>query len=321
MILTILQEDGPTPIKIDASGVIRALTFTVDGKYLVVGHDKEVGAWRVEDRKRVARMAMPNYVNSVAASKSGKWIVAGTSKELFVLDAQTYQLFFKHEEGNLVNAVHFSPDSTRLIAGTDNKTAIVWDFATGKQVLTLHHENAVNAAKYVPQGDRIATATRNLVQVWDSSNGRLLVKINVRAIPYYNTGLLWSNDHLFVVSDGKINQFDAYTGSKVSEWPVADTNGYSCIALPKHGELITYSTKRAITFWDTSTHNKLDLIQHHQDIRSIAHSPDDRFLAFGGADKKITIRSLPDITVSAEARRVYGVSDQRSLLSRTLVAP
>ena len=99
------------PIKIDASGVIQALTFTADGEYLVGGHDKEVRMWRVEDKKQVARIATPNYVNSVTASKNGKWIAAGTYKELFVWDAQMYKPFFKHEEGNFVNAVDFLPDS------------------------------------------------------------------------------------------------------------------------------------------------------------------------------------------------------------------
>ena len=197
----------------------------------------------------------------------------------------------------------------------------VWDFVTDKQVLTLHHEHFVLAAKHSPRGDRIATATWKSVRLWDSNSGRLLVDIKEGVTPYYNTGLLWSNDHLFVVSDGRINQFDAYTGSKVSGSPVLDTNNYSCIALPKHGELVTYSAKCAITLWDTSTYSQLNLIQHHQDIRCIALSPDDRFLAFGGADKKITIQSLSHIAVSAEAHRVYGVSDQRSFLPRTLVAP
>ena len=38
--------------------------------------------------------------------------------------------------------------------------------------------------------------------------------------------------------------------------------------------------------------------QHTQDIRSIARSLDDRFLAIGGKDGKITINSLSRITVS-----------------------
>ena len=123
------------------------------------------------------------------------------------------------------------------------------------------------------------------------------MRIPVKVTTLFNAGLLWSNNHLFVVSDGTNKQFEASTGSTVSEWPVPDTNGSSCIALPQHGQFIAYSTNDTVTFWDTSTHTRVGLIQHTQSIRSIALSPDDRFLAIGGESGKIAIKSLSRITV------------------------
>ena len=297
--LTIAQGRS-VPIEIDAGEDVRALTFTANGEYLVSGDTKGVGVWRIKDGKQVARMETRDWVFSLAASKNGKWIAAGTYTELLVWDAETYEEVIKHEEGNLIRGVDFSPDSTRLVAETDNKTAIVWDLAIGKQVQTLDHGDWVIAAKYSPQGDRIATATYNgPVRVWDSNDGRLLVDIDVKVIPLYNTGLLWSNDHLLAVSYEKIAEFDASTGSKVSEWPVPDTDESSCIALPKHEQFIAFSSQRIVTFRDTLTHNQLPLtLQHPEDIRSIAFSPDDRILAIGG-EGKITIQSLSDINMSA----------------------
>ena len=297
--LTIEQEHSQ-PIEIDAGQYVRALTFTANGEYLVTGDEKGVEVWRVKDGKQVARMET-SHVLSLAASKNCKWIAAGTFTKLFVLDAETYEEVIKHEEGDCVNAVDFSPDSTRLVAGTDNKTAIVWDLATGlKQVQTLRHQHYVIAAKYSPQGDRIATATyKGPVRVWDSNDGRLLVDIEVAVTPTLNTGLLWFNDHLLVVSDKKIEEFDASTGSKVSEWPVPDTDSLSCIALPKHEQFTAFFSQRIVTFRDTLTHDQLPLtLQHPEDIRSIAFSPDDRILAIGGG-RKITIQSLSDINMCA----------------------
>ena len=259
--------------------------------------DKGVGVWRVNDGKQVAMMKTGYHVHSLAASKNGRWIAAGTSKGLFVWDAETYEQVMKHEEDNYVRGVDFSPDSTRLVAGMDDLTAIVWDLATGKQVQIFRHENYVIAAKYSPQGDRIATATFDgPVQVWDSNDGRLLVDIKVTVTPWFNTGLLWSNDHLFVVSDEKIKDFDASTGSKVSEWPVPDTNSLSSITLPKHEGFFASSAIRTITFWEISTHNQLPLtVQHPQDIRSIAFSPDDRILAIGGGGK-LTLSTVSTVS-------------------------
>ena len=297
--LTIEQECS-APTEIDAGENVEALTLTANGEYLVSGQGKKVRVWRVKDGKRVARMETRDYVLCLAASKNSKWIAAGTWGELLVWDAETYKQVLRHEEGNWVNGVDFSPDSTRLVAGTGNGTAIVWDLVTGKQVQTLHHLDSLVAAKYSPQGDCIATATvEGPVRVWDSNDGRLLVDIKVRVIPHYNTGLLWSNNHLLVVSYKKIEEFDASTGSQVSEWLVPDTDWDSCIALPKHEQFIAFSAKRTVTFWGTSTHNQLALIlQHPEDILSIVFSPDDWILAIGGGGK-ITIQSLSGTNVSA----------------------
>ena len=297
--LTIGQERS-APTKIDVGQNVTALTFTANGEYLVSGQEKEVRVWRVDDGKQVARMETRDWVWSLAASKNGKWIAAGTAKEMLVWNAETYEQVIKHEEGNYVNAVDFSPDSTRLVTGTNNKTAIVWDLAAGKQVQTLDHDGLVIAAKYSPQGDRIATATfGGSVQVWDGNDGRLLVDIDVTVIPERNTGLLWSHDHLLAVSDKKIEEFDASTSSKVSEWPVPDAGWDSCIALPKHEQFTAFSSQRIITFRDTLTHNQLPLtLQHPELIRSVAFSSDDRILAIGGGGK-ITIQSLSGINMSA----------------------
>ncbi|KAF8555025.1 TPR-like protein [Imleria badia] len=121
--------------------------------------------------------------------------------------------------------------------------------------------------------------------------------------PTLNTGLLWFDSHLFVVSDGKIKRFNPY--SSVSEWPVLDSDRLSCIALPQQGEFIAYSTKNTVTFWDTSTHTQLGLIQHPQEIRSIALSPDDQFLVIGGEDGKFTTQNLSHITDSIPLSRLH----------------
>ena len=294
--LTVRQERS-APAEIDVGQIVRALTFTANGEHFVSGDEKGVGMWRVKDRKQVAKMETGIDVLSLAASKNGKWIAAGTLGEVVVWDAETYEQVLKHDERSYVNAVDFSPDSTRLVAATNNCTAIVRDLVTAKQVQTLHHQYFVIAVKYSPQGDRIATATFDgPVRVWDSNDGRLLVDIKVTAIPCFNSGLLWSNDHLFVISDKKIKEFGASTGSKVSEWPVQDTDWDSCIALPKHKQFIAFSAKRTIAFWDTLTHNQLPLtLQHPNDICSIAFSPDDSILAIGGG-QKITLSPVSTVS-------------------------
>ena len=297
--LTVGQE-ASLLTEINCGKGILAVAFAANGEYLVSSGSEGVRVWQVEDGKQMATLGPElKGVECLAVSTDGRWIAAGAIRgNVYVWDAKTYEKVFSHrEDSRQINGIDFSPDSSRLVSASDNKTASIWDIATRRRVQTLHHEKWVRAAKYSPQGDRIATATFDSVRDWDSNDGRLLVEIKVAVTPFYNTGLLWSNNHLFVLSDSKIKQFEASTGSTVSEWSVADTNNNSSIALPKHEKFIAYSTNRTVTFWDTATRIQLGLIEHPRDIRSIALSPDDRFIAIGGKDGKITINSLSRITV------------------------
>jgi WD40 repeat protein len=260
----------------------------------------------VEDGKQVAT-AKADSVLCLAVSKDGTQIAAGILYGgVFVWNAKTCEKVISHRDPDAynINGVDFSPDSTRLVSASNNGTATIWDIPTRERVQTLGRRDLVNlkAAKYSPQGDRIAIAARDSVRVYDSNNSHLLMNIPVTVTPWRNTGLLWYNNHIFVISDTKIKQLEASTGSVVSEWPVPNSNWNSCIVLSKYGKFIACSTQRSVTFWNTATHTQLGVIRHPQDIRSIAVSPDYRFLAIGGRDGKITIHSLSRIIVSILSR-------------------
>ena len=231
------------------------MTFSGDGQYLLSGGVWGVQVWRVKDDKQMATLEAED-VESLAVSKDRRWIVAvGTGlADVFVWDTKTYEkVILRRDPGynRTTRAVDFSPDSTRLVSASDNKPTSIWDPATRNKVQTLDHKGKVTlaAAKYSPQGDRIATATRESVRVWDTNDGRLLVHIPVTAT--INTGLFWSNNHLFVASDNKIKEFKASTGSVILEWSVANTNSTSSIDLPQHQEFVACSTKRTVNILKT----------------------------------------------------------------------
>ena len=310
--LIIRQEHRVPRIEIDVGSKVYAATFSANGEYLLSGGLGGIQVWRVKDGTQVARMEM-EYVYCLAVSKDGRWIAAGTCLgDVFLWDAKTHKQIFKHKPSDdyyTITGVDFSTDSTRLVSASHNKTATIWDIPTSKRVQTLLHDNYLTAAKYSPQGDQIATATPDSIRVWDSKDGRLLLDIKVGVTPYYNTGLLWSNNHLFVISGNRIQQIDASTGSVVWQWPFPNSSLFSCIAVPKHGEFIACSANHTVTFWDTS-HAQLGHIQHLQGIGSIALSLDDKFIAIGGDGGKI---NLSCITVSVLFRSNVGHTSNSDL--------
>ena len=279
------------------------MAFAANGGYFVSGDAKGIQVWRVEDGQLVATIAV-EHLRCVAFSKDGKWIAAGTYwGGVMVWDARVYkQPFTAWTIDVVVRGVDFSPDSSRLVAWGDH-TATIFSMTTHERIVgPLRHEDSVWAAKYSPQSNQIATATQKFVRVYETNNGHVDIPVQVTT-SQYNTALLWSNKHIFVISDGNIKQIDASTQLVVAKWSVPDANNYSCICMPKHGQFIACSANRTVTFWDTSTHSQLGLVHHYQDIYSIALSQDGRSLAIGGEDGKITFKRLSRITVSIFSSR------------------
>ena len=198
--LTIRQEDSLLT-EINAGSGLKAVAFAANGEYIVSGGSKGVRLWGVKDGKQVATLEA-NYVWCLTVSRDGQWIAAGICGKVIVWDTRTHEKVFScREDYRNINGVDFSPDLSRLVSASENRTATIWDIATRKRVQTLRHDDWVRAAKYSPQGDRIATATPDFVRVWDSNDGRSLADIKVSFTTWNNTGLLWLDHHLFILAD------------------------------------------------------------------------------------------------------------------------
>src|SRR5206468_1649666 len=82
---------------------------------------------------------------------------------------------FKGHQG-LIFGVAFSPDGQTLATASFDNTVKLWDFATGKEKMTLKgHTKPVYAVVYSHDGTLIATAgDDNSIRIWDAKDGKFL---------------------------------------------------------------------------------------------------------------------------------------------------
>jgi len=71
--------------------------------------------------------------------------------------------------------VAFSPDGTRLATASEDKTARLWDAATGEQLAVLErHGGSVMHVAFSPEGTQLATASEDTTaRLWGVSNSEM----------------------------------------------------------------------------------------------------------------------------------------------------
>jgi WD40 repeat protein len=70
-----------------------------------------------------------------------------------------------------VSSASFSPDGKSIITASDDRTARIWDVATGKEIAVLHgHEDIVRSVVFSPDSNHIVTASSDgIARIWQAS--------------------------------------------------------------------------------------------------------------------------------------------------------
>ena len=268
------------------AGEVWAVAFHPDGKHFFDGTRNEIRRWRVADGQELGKQTGMN-LNAISVSKDEKWVVCGTMSGASVWDAELREKVVEVENGKYVFSVDVAPDCTKFATGRSGN-AKIWSITTRERLLgpLKHGGGGVRGVKFSPDGGRLATAcSDSTIRIFDAHNGDQLISIENPTRPNSFLPITWSTNgqQLFAVSeDYHIRSFDSSTGSLLAKWQIHESSdGPMTITLSANGKFIASSAGRFVSFWDTSTHTQLGIVEETHDIQSIALSPDGCRLATG----------------------------------------
>ena len=177
----------------------------------------------------------------------------------------------------------------------------------------------MNAIKYSPQSDKIATGREDsMIRVW-SKDSKLLIEI--KGHDHKVNSLCWSKDgaHIFSgSSDGTIRKWQLIDGKEVFVLRGHTSNVKSiCISLDER-HLISASNDYSVRIWNLKTNQPVgDPLLHDDEPLTVVLCSDGQYIASAGKDKKIYIWSLEAALKQAgdEVRAHIAISLARSLIS------
>ena len=111
----------------------------------------QLGEWR-EGIALLARAIKFDPENPVASERFFQELIVHREKALPLPIAS-----FAHQDA--VESVAFSPDAARILTASRDKTAKLWDAASGKLLASFAHQGRVFQGVFSPDGTRILTAS------------------------------------------------------------------------------------------------------------------------------------------------------------------
>jgi WD40 repeat protein len=164
--------DGHRLRAVRTQGPISVLAFS--GRKLLVGGGGHI---RIVDGVggAIRDLAVPGVVTAAALSPTGRLVAVAAMRDgrvaTRILDAATGRVrSLLRERG--IGPLAFSRDGRLLATGSTDRTARLWNAATGRPVHVLPHHGHVLAVRFSPDGRQLVTASADgTAGVWDVRSG------------------------------------------------------------------------------------------------------------------------------------------------------
>jgi RNA polymerase sigma factor (sigma-70 family) len=219
-----------------------------------------------------------------------------------------------------VRVVAFAPDGKALLSGGDaDRTARLWDLATGKELVPMRVEKQLTGIALSPDGTTVATGeVDGTVRLWQAATGKSLATLKGHTAIV--GGLAFAPDGRTLASAGNdqlVCVWDVATGKRLHELR-GHLSEVFCVAFAPDSQTLASGGRgkgATIHFWEVATGKGLRPLQGLQEeIWGLSFSPDGKTLA-GACGRQTPSLRLWDLARRKEIRQMGALGEQSATVA------
>lgn len=197
-----------------------------------------------------------------------------------------FELVLQTGHSTDVLAVAFSPDGKYVATASEDRTAKIWDVATGSEIRTFKgHDDDISAVAISADGKYLITGSGDkTTRLWDMVTGKELMKLNVgsavRSFAVFRDGR-----HILVGADERAVLWDIQTREEKKSF----SSSGAVTLMPNQDHFVTSIGKR-VEIRDLFSGEVLRKFEGHADsISSVLVTSDGKYVVAGGFDGTVEI--------------------------------